>query len=328
MRGAALYFANKISSLETYDGLITTDLMSLSDFKALCGISCPPAMVYFHENQLTYPLAPGESRDFQFGFTDIMTALTADRVLFNSQTHFNDFFSSLPGFLTMMPEYQPKWVVDAIRSKSGILYPGCHFPATRSALPSSVFPQDPAPLIIWNHRWEFDKNPGDFFRSLDEVLNRGLDFRLALLGENFQKVPKEFITAKDRFRHRIVCYGYEPNREKYREWLMKGSIVISTARQENFGISVVEAIRYGCIPLLPDRLSYPEIIPKAFHSDFLYKDRAELVEKLADLLSNYSRFQVKRQNLSRAMACFAWEHLIDTYDETLKNLAFKMNSGA
>ncbi len=328
LRGAALYFAKKVSSLETYDGLITTDLMSLSDFKALCGASCPPLMVYFHENQLTYPLAPGESRDFQFGFTDITTALAADRILFNSQTHFDEFFSSLPGFLMMMPEYQPKWVIDAIRSKSAILYPGCHFPATNSPLPSAMSPPDPPPLIIWNHRWEFDKNPGDFFHLLDEVLNGGLDFRLALLGENFQKVPKEFIAAKDRYRHRIVCYGHEPIREKYYEWLMKGSIVISTARQENFGISVVEAIRYGCIPLLPERLSYPEIIPTEFHSDFLYKNQAELIEKLSDLLSNYSRFQEKRQNLSQAMACFAWKNLIETYDEALEKLAFTMNNRA
>ena len=84
MRGAALYFANKIPSLVEYDGLIATDLMSLSDFKALQKKPCPDSLVYFHENQLTYPLAPGEKTDFQFGFTNITTALTADCVLFNS----------------------------------------------------------------------------------------------------------------------------------------------------------------------------------------------------------------------------------------------------
>jgi glycosyltransferase involved in cell wall biosynthesis len=321
MRGAALYFVNRIHSLKDYDGLITTDLMSLSDFKALCGPSCPPSLVYFHENQLTYPLAPGESMDFQFGFTDITTALAADRVLFNSQTHFDAFFSRLPDFLNMMPEYQPKWVVEAIRNKAGVLYPGCHFPATSEGLACSLAQADLPPLIIWNHRWEFDKKPGDFFEALDAILERGLDFRLALLGENFQVVPKEFIAARERYRHRIVCYGHEASREKYREWLMQGSIVISTAKQENFGISVVEAIRYGCVPLLPDRLSYPEIIPKAFHSDFLYQNQAELIEKLCFLISNYFQFQIKRQNLSQAMACFAWENMIDQYDEMLEKLA-------
>jgi glycosyltransferase involved in cell wall biosynthesis len=322
MRGAALYFVKKIPSLKSYDGLITTDLMSLSDFKALCGPECPPAVVYFHENQLTYPLAPGESRDFQFGFTDITTSLVADRIIFNSQSHFDAFFSKLPGFLNMMPEFQPKWVVDEIHKKADVLYPGCHFPAladVQNVLPETELP----PLIIWNHRWEFDKNPVDFFSALDQVRERGLNFRLALLGENFQVVPKEFMAARKRFKNRIVCYGYEVSRKKYRQWLMQGTIVISTANQENFGISVIEAIHYGCIPLLPDRLSYPEIVPKVFHGDFLYKNQTELVEKLCFLIQNYSQLSEKQQHLSAAMKRFAWENMVDQYDEILRNLALK-----
>jgi len=142
-------------------------------------------------------------------------------------------------------------------------------------------PSDSAPLlIIWNHRWEFDKNPADFFNALDAVIERGADFQIALLGENFQVVPEDFIAARERYGNRVVRYGYVESIEKYREWLMRGSIVISTAKQENFGISVIEAVRYGCIPLLPDRLAYPEILPKAFHSDFLYKNQENLIEKL------------------------------------------------
>jgi glycosyltransferase involved in cell wall biosynthesis len=267
-------------------------------------------------------LAPGESRDFQFGFTDITTSLAADRIVFNSQTHFDAFFSELPVFLNMMPEYQPKWVVDEIRNKADVLYPGCYFriPANKaSKLPEADLP----PLIVWNHRWEFDKNPASFFNALDEVLERGLNFRLALLGENFQVFPKEFIAAKKRFKNQIVCYGYEASREKYRKWLMQGNIVISTANQENFGISVVEAVRYGCIPLLPDRLSYPEILPSAFHEDFLYKDQTELVEKLCFFILNYSQLTEKQQHLSDAMKRFAWGNMIHQYDEILKNLALK-----
>ena len=321
MRGAALYFLKKITDLESYHGLITTDLMSLSDFKALTPGACPPTLVYFHENQLTYPLAPGEHADYQYGFTDITTALAADRILFNSRTHCDAFFERLPGFLNLMPEYRPHWVLDEIRTKAGVLYPGCRF--ADGGVSVQELPPGSPPLIIWNHRWEFDKNPAGFFNALDKVLERGLNFRLALLGENFQVVPKEFIAARERFKNRIIWYGYEASREKYRKWLMQGTIVISTANQENFGISVVEAIRYGCIPLLPDRLSYPEIIPKVFHGDFLYKDQTELVEKLCFLILNYSQFTEKQQHLSAAMERFAWENMIDQYDEILKKLALK-----
>ncbi len=321
MRGAALYFAKKIPSLESYDALITTDLMSLSDYKTLSPGVCPPALVYFHENQLTYPLAPGEHMDYQFGFTDITTALAADRVLFNSRTHCDAFFSCLPGFLKMMPEYRPNWVVNQIRSKADILYPGCRFPA--NGLCGIDTPGEVAPLIIWNHRWEFDKNPDDFFSALDAVLEKGAEFGLALLGENSQAIPKAFIGAKGRYGDRVVHYGYVESREDYIKWLQHGSIVISTAQQENFGISVVEAIRYGCVPLLPARLVYPEIIPAGFHSDVLYKDKNELVQKLTRLITNYPGFQVLRRELSIAMGRFAWSNLIDRYDDELEKIVRK-----
>ena len=321
MRGAALYFVKKITDLRQYSGLITTDLMSLSDFKALTAGSCPPALVYFHENQLTYPLAPGEHMDYQFGFTDITTALAADRVLFSSHTHRQAFFQDLPRFLKMMPEYRPAWVVDAIGAKAGVLYPGCRFPAAGQYEGNAS--RELPPLIIWNHRWEFDKNPDDFFYALDAVLDRGNNFRLALLGENFQAVPKAFIAARSRYGDRIVQYGYVESRAEYINWLKQGSIVVSTACQENFGISVVEAIRYGCTPLLPARLAYPEIIPHRFHDRVLYQNTDQLVEKLIRRLIDPSGFEDLRRELSKEMAQFAWENLIDRYDAELQKLALR-----
>ena len=318
MRGAALYFIKNIGSLSNYDGLIATDLMSISDFKTLYGPDCPPVLVYFHENQLTYPIAPNERIDYQFGFTDITTALAADRILFNSKFHFNAFFSALPGFIHMMPEFQPEWVVDEIKIKSGVLHPGCRF---ASAPPPMSDVRGLPPLIIWNHRWEFDKNPGDFFNALDSVFSRGFDFRIALLGENFQTVPKEFISAKERYGDRIVHYGHVESRKEYQNWLSRGSIVISTSTQENFGISMVEAMRHGCLPLAPNRLSYPEIIPEEVHADFIYDSQTDLIDKLSGLISNPSQFKDQRKMLSDKMGCFAWENQIGYYDEALEKLA-------
>lgn len=316
MRGAALYFLKKVPSLEGYHGLIATDLMSLSDFKALHNGRVPPTLVYFHESQLTYPLAPDERIDYQFGFTDITTALAADRVLFNSRTHFEAFFERLPGFLNMMPEFVPKWATEEIRKKSEILHPGCRF----SDRPIEEAVPRP-PLVIWNHRWEFDKDPDTFFEALDRTAERRIDFRVALLGENFQAVPKAFAAARKRFGRRIVQYGYVEKREDYFDWLRQGTVVVSTAVQENFGISVVEAIRSGCLPLLPDRLSYPEILPREFHYRYLYSDPADLVEKLSPILTRPERFRDDRTALSEGMGRYRWERVIDCYDDALERLA-------
>jgi glycosyltransferase involved in cell wall biosynthesis len=321
LRGAALHFAHKIGNPGDYDALVTCDMLSLSDLRALWGGNCPPSLVYFHENQLTYPLAPGERMDYQYGFTDITTALAAKRVLFNSRSHHDAFFENLPDFLRNMPEYRPTWVIDDVKAKSSILYPGCRFDEeTEIVLPK---PHEP-PLIIWNHRWEFDKNPTLFFNTLKKVTAKQAKFRLALLGENYQVMPKGFISAKKLFRDRLEQYGYVESKDEYYGWLKRGSIVISTADQENFGISIVEAVRHGCAPLLPDRLSYPELIPEHLHTHFLYRDEHDLLHKLLKLLTELPRpgnpWLHRIKELARYMNRFSWKNLIADYDRELENL--------
>jgi glycosyltransferase involved in cell wall biosynthesis len=321
LRGAALHFAHTIHNPDDYDALVTCDMLSLSDLKALWGTRCPPSLVYFHENQLTYPLAPGERMDYQYGFTDITTALAADRVLFNSRSHYNAFFKNLPEFIKNMPEFRPLWVIDAIKAKSAVLYPGCRFDPDSGI---ELHKRGSAPLIIWNHRWEFDKNPELFFRTVERVAERGVDFRLALLGENYQAMPKVFISAKDRYSTQLVQYGYVESKDAYYDWLTQGAIVISTADQENFGISVVEAIRHGCAPLLPNRLSYPELIPEHLHTHFLYNDEDELYHKLLTLIEELPKqgnpWRERTAELAEGMKRFSWINLIASYDREIEDL--------
>ncbi|MDY0374226.1 MAG: glycosyltransferase [Desulfobacterium sp.] len=133
------------------------------------------------------------------------------------------------------------------------------------------------PLIIWNHRWEYDKKPQRFFRALGEIKQRGIPFRLALLGEGVSKVSKAFVAAKEVFHREIVVFGHVESKQEYFEWLSQGHVVVSCAIQENFGISVVEAVGMGCIPLLPQRLAYPEIMPLEHHGSILYTSYSDLV---------------------------------------------------
>lgn len=321
MRGAALWFAQEIRNLKSFDGLIATNMMSLSDFKSLSGTACRPVLLYFHENQFAYPLAPGEKMDYQYGFTDITSALTADRIQFNSCFHYDTFFSALPAFLNRMPEFRPNWVTDTIRSKSGVLYPGCRFsPPADDEFQEEKEEDSSPPLIVWNHRWEFDKAPEVFFQALERVAEKGANFRLALLGENFRRVPEVFRSARVRCQNQIVHWGYVKSRSEYLRILGQGGIVISTAIQENFGISVAEALRFGCLPLLPNRLSYPEILPQEFHADFLYNNADDLAEKLFRMIADFSEFRKLRRHTAAAMARFAWKNMISAYDDLLEEM--------
>jgi glycosyltransferase involved in cell wall biosynthesis len=153
---------------------------------------------------------------------------------------------------------------------------------------------------------------------LYRLVDQGVELRVALLGESFQFVPQAFLEARERLGQRVVQYGFAPDREEYLGWLGRGDVVVSTAIQENFGIAVVEAIRLGCCPLLPARLSYPELIPEGFHDRCLYRDEEELAARLAALLRDP---QACDPALAQAMDRFSWERQIEAFDSELDRLA-------
>ena len=315
MRGAALHFAGAVARPAEYDMLLVTDLMNVAELKAVWGAECPPIVLYVHENQLSYPKPEGEQRDFQFAFTDIASALAADVMVFNSRYHRDAYFAVLPEVLRRMPEFAPAWVPEALAAKARVLYPGCRLPEADENGAAGGGP----PLVIWNHRWEFDKQPAAFFAALRKVQRAGVAFEVALLGESSQYVPKEFMAAREWLGDRVVQYGYLPSRAAYLEWLRRGSVVVSTAIQENFGISVVEAAAAGCHPLLPNRLAYPEVIPAAWHDACLYKDDDAMADRLITLLSNPP--VEPPPGLAAAMQRYSWCHLAADYDALFEEWA-------
>ncbi|MBN1630135.1 MAG: DUF3524 domain-containing protein, partial [Thermoleophilia bacterium] len=61
--------------------LLATDMLDLTTFLALAGppLDRTPVLLYFHENQLTYPLPPGVERDLGYALKNITSALAARR---------------------------------------------------------------------------------------------------------------------------------------------------------------------------------------------------------------------------------------------------------
>lgn len=321
MRSAALLFLEMISrkGLIRYDGIIVSDMMNLAEFKGLVGKALPPVMLYFHENQMTYPLNTGRKTDYQFPFINLTSALAADRIIFNSNTHKDAFFSSIPEVLKILPDGEFPSLSGRLAPKTKVLYPGCDFFLEKKVNSYDKKNGSP-PLIIWNHRWEYDKNPQLFFRVLYKLKERGVGFKLAVLGERLDFIPPVFMEAKEKLVDEIDIFGYADSRVDYYKWLGKGHILVSTAFQENFGISVVEAVGMGCFPILPDRLSYPEIMPEEHLNTILYGDERELMIKLEQVLRDSPAFDPLRAELSRAMSKFSWETLIHGYDEELLRL--------
>lgn len=107
----------------------------------------------------------------------------------------------------------------------------------------------------------------------------GLDFRVALAGKSCRQRAPEFEAARERLGARVVHFGCA-DEVQYAALLQQADVVVSTALHEFFGVAVVEAIYCGCFPVLPHRLTYPELIPARYHEDFLYEDFEGLLARL------------------------------------------------
>src|SRR5881628_1225301 len=84
LRGAAFSFAEKFAGrLGRYDAVVATSLMNAADFRAATRLAIP-LIVYFHENQLSYPRPPDEPLDHGLALAALSSAAAADAIVFNS----------------------------------------------------------------------------------------------------------------------------------------------------------------------------------------------------------------------------------------------------
>jgi len=206
MRGAAIWFAEQLGKTppEVVDLIFTNDMLSVADLRALmpAALRRCPIVCYFHENQLTYPLAKEDERDYHFGFTNITSCLASDEVWFNSSSHREAFVAAVQDLLHKMPDYVPEDVVGRIKKRSCVCWPLVEPPPPDCTDRARV--ADGPPTILWNHRWEYDKNPEPFFRTLFRLDAAGVDFKLVLLGESFRRIPTVFAQAWGLLARRIT----------------------------------------------------------------------------------------------------------------------------
>ncbi|KAK2721179.1 hypothetical protein QYM36_003450, partial [Artemia franciscana] len=255
-RVSALILWEQIPYLE-FEYIFTSSVLSLAELMGLRpDLGKAKKIVYFHENQLVYPVREKKERDFQYGYNQITTCLVADAVVFNSEYNMQSFLHAIVPFLKLMPDYRIKNIPENISKKSIVLY----FPIEVPKLPP--FEKNGPLHIVWNHRWEHDKNPNDFFSALFELSDEKFEFRLSVLGESYADNPPIFQEAKEKLSEHVFRWGYLETKAEYFDTLLRGDVVISTAVHEFFGVSMLEAANLGCYPLCPNRLVYPEIFPK------------------------------------------------------------------
>ena len=253
IRGNPISWLNDLPP-ETPDAVIATSMVDLAILRGLHPhLARAPTLYYFHENQFAYPVGGQQASSVDPQMVQLYGALAADRLAFNSAYNRDSFLAGVEGLLKRMPDQVPAGITERLAARAKVL-------------PVPIHPVPPGPardlrLILWNHRWEYDKAPERFVHALLELDARNVEFRLALLGARPRKVPEALARLRERLGARIVADG-PLSREQYEAVLGRAAIVVSTALHEFQGLAMLEAVSAGARPLVPDDLSYPEQYPR------------------------------------------------------------------
>lgn len=300
-----------------YDALIVSDMLDLPAFLALTRprFDGLPILAYFHENQFTYPRLRGTRLNSWFGQVNFLTALTADAVAFNSEFHRQDFLEALWQLEAQPNNWLLPGAVERIAAKATVLPVGVDL----RRFDDFQRPKDTEPpLVLWNHRWDFDKAPDLFIAVLRDLAAEGLPFAVAVAGEPGENPSASLLDAPAHLGSRLIRHGYVASFSDYASLLWRSRVAISTSRQEFFGIATVEAMYCACVPLLPDRLNYPNLVPPEWRERTLWSESHGLRDRLRHLLTHMPEDPAA---LQASAAQFDWATVAPLWDEAIERLA-------
>ena len=192
------------------------DVFLVTTLQPNSGRPCPshrtvPIALYAHENY--FHLSNFRWSGTAIGVWQPMSALMADAVWFNS--YHRRFLEAIPDFLKQLPSPRPVQPALRIDQKSQVLPIGLEDDVF--AGPDRNRFGSGAPVIAWNHRWEHDKGPRAFLELLRQIKSKGISFRLAMLGQEFEGRPEAFDGIQREFDFEVVHWGYAESRREYLE---------------------------------------------------------------------------------------------------------------
>ncbi|CAA0088072.1 Glycogen synthase [Halioglobus japonicus] len=273
VRGNALFWSmvERDTLEEDYDLLIATSMVDLATLRGLVpALARVPSVLYFHENQFAYPQNSHQHNLVEAQVTSIYSALAAEKIVFNSHYNHDTFMAGCSALLQKLPDFVPPSVVPQLAATASVLPVPLDdkcFEHIEPAWPGRAEEGDKRPLrLLWVGRFEHDKGPEGLRHILRQLEEQELDYELAMVGQQFRQTPRVFSEIQATFAHRLAHYGFLESPARYRALLQAADVVLSTAIHEFQGLAVMEAVAAGALPVVPNRLVYPQM----YCADYCY----------------------------------------------------------
>lgn len=144
-----------------------------------------------------------------------------------------------------------------------------------------------------------------FFRHLCGHLSRQLHFTMVGEGEQLQSLKDT--VEKDNVLKSKVTFIHKVDFKEIPAYYRSHEYLISACETEGFGLVVLEALGCNCIPLVPWKGAYPEILG---NSVFAYD-----IDHLPDQIPAFGAIQSLRQPI---LDRFIWEDKVNIYYRNYK----------
>ena len=306
---------------ERWDLIFASEYLNLCEILALLpeGMRELPVVTFFHENQLTYPLQGDERRDIHFALSHVHSIKASRKSWFNSAFHREQFLGALPSALKKVPDLDIALLLEELHSSTTVQHLGTDLESAHARR----FPGGD-PVILWPHRWEFDKNPELMIDTVLSLWDEGHRFRLRILGPESEAGKPGLERISQRLGDHLDVPGFIRDRSAYVASISDCDIVLSTARHEFFGLATLEAMRRGVLPVVPGDLAYPELLPpQPLETSRYLWDRPEgpgetLKRALVAVRENL--WWEERKRIVAATDRFSWETLASSYDDAFSSL--------
>ncbi|XP_077009814.1 tRNA-queuosine alpha-mannosyltransferase isoform X3 [Tamandua tetradactyla] len=318
-RTSALYFSQNVPISEHYRILFASSVLNLTELIALRpDLGKLKKILYFHENQLIYPVKKCQERDFQYGYNQILSCLVADVVVFNSMFNMESFLTSIGKFMKLIPDHRPKDLESIIRPKCQVIYFPIRFPdvsrfmpkhktthfkkmlglkENESATPSRALPlyqeQRGAESLCKN--FNLESGPRNAHSGVDTAQEGSLGSSLMQMSDLNKSNSSDNSSShheENKCNLTLNLYdsldgGDDQQRPLHIVWPHRW----------------LEAVYCGCYPLCPKDLVYPEIFP----AEYLYSTPEQLSKRLQNFCK---RPDIIRKHLYKGeMAPFSWAAL-------------------
>lgn len=324
IRGNALSFAYGEDAHilnQPFDLIVATSMVDLATLKGLCqNLAHTPSLLYFHENQFAYPKSAQQHASIEPQMVNLFSALSADRILFNSEFNQKSFVQGVTDLFNRLPDHAPKNAITRIAQKSSVMSVPIQIPANDTSNESPVEFKAGDPLnVIWNHRWEYDKGPDTLYTCIELCAHKQLNVRFTICGMSFRNTPKAFAKLASTSFDNVSHMGTFKDRSEYLNQLAKHHVVLSTAIHEFQGLALLEGAAHGCVPLAPDRLAYPEWIGK----DYLYQ--SDPVNEAHAICEKLEVWQEKGLPPKIDVCHYDWQHLKLSYKKVFNQTVTKQS---